>query len=394
MLGRGAAALGAILLLALISTLLPSSLLFPDFVLLSVPSSFHLPPPRNTSAPTSSSPTASPTTSLPTQSPTTSPTLQAFFPLRFRGPTPTRLVRWCNEEDDLLYAPLVQRLKLASKAKHKVLIFMLGDSTLHEPFSYLSKCIFRQGIPWPKGNDTTRHYSIKNSKVQVLFFPNYWESKVYSLPGNRALGKLDLFRRHALPGYVPTLAWVNFGLLHTLHRHPARMDAGDYWGWRRMEEWVVEELRVLAHRYNFTSVLVSTPHSVCGKQFKGDRLAWLSAFDPESEACVDYFSKQAEAVGAVRRQEVAEFCREGAGTPQLAKQLQQRFDLVFTQAVDVAGLGITRLGIQNNTFATESMCKNEVTNDGVHYESLVPQQVDSMLSFVWDVVLSENEPKT
>ncbi|KAH9256424.1 hypothetical protein BASA81_005338 [Batrachochytrium salamandrivorans] len=390
MLGRGAAALGAMLLLALVSTLLPPPLLLPDFVLIPVPSSFHLPRPRNTSSPTSSSPTVSPTTSPPTLLPTSSPTNQVIFPLRFRGPTPTHLIRWCNEEDDLLYAPLVQRLKLAAKTKHKVLIFMFGDSTLHEPFSYLSKCIFRQGIPWPKGNDTTRHYSVKNSKIQVLFFPNYWESKVYSLQGNRALGKLDLFKRHAAPGYVPTLAWVNFGLLHTLHRYPARMDAGDYWGWRRMEEWIVEDLHVLAHQYNFSAILVSTPHSICGKQFKGDRLAWLNAFDPDNGECIDYFTKQAETISVVQRQEVAEFCREGAGTPVLAKQLQQRFDLVLTQTMSelaVVGLGIKMLGIQNNTFATESMCRNAITNDGVHFESLVPQQVDSMLSFVWDEVV-------
>lgn len=299
----------------------------------------------------------------------------------FHSPLPPKRVHWCHSREDFLSQPLLQLVEqhLNNTDGPPRLILLVGDSTLHEPFTYISRCLFKRGYGRRSGNGTKLVFSVHTPNLQVLYFPNYWKSQVYSDWGNRIPGKQDLWTEYAMPGYVPTLAWANFGLLHILHRVPLSYDVGDFLAWNRLERWIIEDVLVLVREWKFTKLLVSGPHACCLDRLTLPRKELLHR-EVDMDACRNYFHQD-----FVDSNKLDEFCLLGINSPNGTALLRDKVDDIIRYRMwprlkQEPSLQV--MGYLDNYNATQTLCELKNTNDGIHYESLVPLQVESMLQFL------------
>lgn len=147
-----------------------------------------------------------------------------------------------------------------------------------------------------------------------------------------------------------------------------------------MEQWTVEDAKSLVQDYGFPLMVIGTPHSNCLDKFSGLRRRWANSFKPSKE-CEEYFRIEGETGER-------EYCEFGAGMPLGVKLLQDRFARtvqleIYQSLVQQSSTAFTMMGIMNNTGSTNTLCQYGNTFDGVHYESLVPYQVEGMFRFLF-----------
>jgi hypothetical protein len=308
--------------------------------------------------------------------------VQLLFPSIPTLPLPTQKIHWCLHADPHPSQALTSTLSLLKRIPSKSTLVFMGDSTIHEPFQFISTCLFHQPNPTKHGFNETLVYTVSNNLVQILYLPNYFLHKPYSLVGNRVQAKIPQFlNQYVKPGFNSKLViWINFGILHTLHRYPVHMEAGDFGGWTNLHHFVMKETQDLIELGQFQQILVSTPHALCSTHFEPERKSWSETYDVEPrldfKSCQQMIQKEFKVTNGYD-----DYCEFGAALPNRAEMLAQKF--IYTIQNHLYPMMMQhniRFGWLNSFELTHNQC--HLTKDGIHYEPIVPIEAEAVLKWI------------
>jgi hypothetical protein len=321
-----------------------------------------------------------------TQNPTPITATTTILPPLPHLPPPPHPINWCRlpyNKQDSTPISIDHFLQIPPNS----IIMMIGDSTMHEPFVYLSKCVLQRPIIDILIEDKSdgilpRIQTASNSKVQIIFFSNWEDNLPYSNPTNRinvAIPTL-LEKYSKAPEFKPYAIWTNFGILHILHRLPLdnMTRHGDAEGFLHLREWLIQDSQAMAS--TFSRVVIDTPYAICTSHLPTDQIHWVQQFTQNPtkliDPCLQYYPGN----------EGKQYCSTGAAIPKNVAQLSKNIQTIIQNDLQqqlnkkLHGKGGGGFGWLDSHNITTNRC--DLTGDGQHYRSVVPLEVEAFLKFI------------
>jgi hypothetical protein len=335
---------------------------------------------------------------------------------------PPYMEPWCSHPNLLKpNDPTYMNIDHISKFPSGSIIFIMGDSTVRVPFSYIAACVLKRPVEIMEtggsNNNFPRVLSVTDDRIQIIQFSSWEFNFPYSSPLNRVNPNvIQILTKYGKPGFFPYAIWTNFALLHTLHRFPIEDDRhGDYEGFMNLQNWIVQDLNDLIHLAGFNRIVISAPDAICLVRLDSTERKWSTIYDTKGtslQACKDFYGVNVN----------TEYCFDGAATPENVNVLADRLHNIISQIVvdsnnnvqvnkpNNHGDGNNSNGNNNNSLnkhiIRSSKKKNDnsvvvsdvligwldsnsltldkcaLTVDGQHYNTIYPYEVEAFLRFV------------